>query len=292
MTTIAKTSQVGNNLQTVDFNGQSLFTFEEKGNRYTAMKPICENIGLDWRSQRQRLLRDEVLSEGVVMITTPTKGGVQKMLCLPIQYLNGWLFGVDAKRVKPEIKDRLLDYKRECYQVLHNYWNGKTAESHNKLSTVADRKPLVAAVNTFCAKTGAFYGDVWKMMHQRFGLANVNEMTVEQVPQAIDYVHGLLMQVQYGGLNIDVAMDNEMWRYVGILKYHELSKTLNEAKKAVNVLYSAIGSAQSHGNLVYDAFGEQRRLTTLGEGGSQAALEQAKAFIERQDARNQIWGGR
>lgn len=160
------------------------------------------------------------------------------------------------------------------------------------ISTVADRKPLRAAVNTFCAKTGAFYADVWKMIHQRFDLEGVDEMTVEQVPQAIDYVHGLLAQVQYGGLNVDIAMDNEMWRCVGILKYYELSKALDEAKKAVNVLYSAIGSAQSHGSLVYDAFGEQRKLTTLGEGGSHTALEQAKAFIERQDARKQIWGGR
>lgn len=160
------------------------------------------------------------------------------------------------------------------------------------ISTVADRKPLGAAVNTFCAKTGAFYADVWKMVHQRFDLEGVHEMTVEQVPQAIDYVHGLLAQVQYGGLNVDIAMDNEMWRCVGILKYYELSKALDEAKKAVNVLYGAIGSAQSHGSLVYDAFGEQRKLTTLGEGGSHTALEQAKAFIERQDARKQIWGGR
>ena len=161
----------------------------------------------------------------------------------------------------------------------------------NILSTVADRKPLGAAVNTFCAKTGAFYADVWKMVHQRFDLEGVHEMTVEQVPQAIDYVHGLLAQVQYGGLNVDIAMDNEMWRCVGILKYYELSKALDEAKKAVNVLYSAIGSAQSHGSLVYDAFGEQRKLTTLGEGGSHTALEQAKAFIERQDARKRIWSG-
>lgn len=162
----------------------------------------------------------------------------------------------------------------------------------NLLSTVADRKPLVAAVNDFCGKTGAFYADVWKMMHQRFDLEGVHEMTVEQVPQAIDYVHGLLAQVQYGGLNVDIAMDNEMWRCVGILKYFELSKALDEAKKAVNVLYGAIGSAQSHGSLVYDAFGEQRKLATLGEGGSHTALEQAKAFIERQDARKQMWGGR
>ena len=157
------------------------------------------------------------------------------------------------------------------------------------LSAVADRKPLVAAVNVFCAKTGAIYSDVWKMIHQRFNLESVHDMTVEQVPQAIDYVHGLLAQVQYGGLNVDIAMDNEMWRYVGILKYYELSKALGEAKDAVNVLYRALGSAQSHGSLVYDAFGEQRKLSNLGEGGSQTALDQARAFIERQDALKRTW---
>lgn len=162
----------------------------------------------------------------------------------------------------------------------------------NIYSTVADRKPLVAAVNTFCAKTGAFYGDVWKMMHQRFGLTGVDEMTVEQVPQAIDYVHGLLMQVQYGGINIEKAMDNEMWRYVGILKHFDLSRALDNARRAADDLYQAIGIAQGHSGLIYDAFGEQKKLTTLGEGGSQTALEQARAFIERQDARKQVWGGR
>jgi len=160
------------------------------------------------------------------------------------------------------------------------------------LSTIADRKPLGAAVNTFCAKTGAFYADVWKMMHQRFGLEGVHEMTVEQVPQAIDYIHGLLMQVQHGGVDIDKAMDNEMWRCVGILKHFELSKALGEAHKAVSDLYNAIGNAQGHSSLIYDAFGEQRKLVKLGEGGSQTALEQARAFIERQDARTRTWGGR
>lgn len=160
------------------------------------------------------------------------------------------------------------------------------------LSAVADRKPLVAAVNVFCAKTGAIYSDVWKMIHQRFSLESVNDMTVEQVPQAIDYVHGLLAQVQYGGLNVDIAMDNEMWRCVGILKHFELSRALGDAHKAVSDLYAAIGSAQSHSSLIYDAFGEQRKLVSLGEGGSQIALEQARAFIERQDARKRIWDGR
>lgn len=40
------------------------------------------------------------------------------MLCLPLDYLNGWLFGINANRVKPEVKDALLRYQRDVYCVL------------------------------------------------------------------------------------------------------------------------------------------------------------------------------
>ena len=110
-------------IQTIQFNRQSLVSFEQNGTHYTAMKPICENIGLCWDGQRQRIQRDEVLSEGAVIITVPSNGGDQQMICLPIEYINGWLFGIDIKRCKPEIRETLIMYKKECYQALYNYWN-------------------------------------------------------------------------------------------------------------------------------------------------------------------------
>lgn len=77
-------------LSTIQFHNQTLITFEHKGQYYTAMKPICENIGLAWHSQYERIKRDEVLSQGILVIRTPTNGGEQQMICLPIDYLNGW----------------------------------------------------------------------------------------------------------------------------------------------------------------------------------------------------------
>ncbi|MBF0786095.1 hypothetical protein E4T80_11550 [Muribacter muris] len=76
--------------------------------------------------------RDEVLNQGVLIIRTPTNGGEQQMLCLPIDYLNGWLFGIDVKRVKPEIRETLIMYKKECYKALADYWfKGKAERSQN-----------------------------------------------------------------------------------------------------------------------------------------------------------------
>ena len=42
----------------------------------------------------------------------------REMICLPLKYIPGWLFGINANRVKPEIRERLIIYQRECYDVL------------------------------------------------------------------------------------------------------------------------------------------------------------------------------
>lgn len=113
-------------LAVVDFHGQSLTAAVINDIPHVAMKPICENIGLDWAAQVQRLKRNDVLNSTVVMTTTVAEDGKQReMLMLPLDYLNGWLFGVDASRVKPEIRPRLLEYQRECFKVLANHFMPK-----------------------------------------------------------------------------------------------------------------------------------------------------------------------
>lgn len=99
----------------------------EQGERrqvYVPLRPICDSLGIDWSAQRQRVLRDPVLSEALqpCVVVTPTQGEQPEqrrtVQCLPLDYLNGWLFGINANRVNPEIRDRLIRYQKECYQVL------------------------------------------------------------------------------------------------------------------------------------------------------------------------------
>lgn len=113
----------------VEFYGDELTAVlvqSEEGERvYVPVRPLCEFLGLDWSSQRRRINRDPVLSEvaqGVVITTTPSPdgrgGGPQEMTCLPLEYLQGWLFGVNAARVKDELRERLIRYQRDCYRIL------------------------------------------------------------------------------------------------------------------------------------------------------------------------------
>ncbi len=87
---------------------------------FVPIRPICDFLGVAWTAQRQRILRDPVLSAELrpVIVTITGTGQQVDTLCLPLDYLSGWLFGINATRVNPEAKDRLIRYQRECYKVL------------------------------------------------------------------------------------------------------------------------------------------------------------------------------
>lgn len=110
-------------LQTVDFHGTEHALLDINGQPYVAMRPVVEAIGLSWAGQFERIKRDDVLGATVVVTrTVGADGKSRELACLPLDMLNGWLFGVSVRRVKPELRDTLIAYKRECYAVLHQHW--------------------------------------------------------------------------------------------------------------------------------------------------------------------------
>ncbi|MDO9766572.1 phage antirepressor N-terminal domain-containing protein [Glaesserella parasuis] len=189
--------------QTISFNNQALITFEQNGTRYTAMKPICENIGLAWEPQLLRIKRDDILSSTMIItIIVAEDGKNREMVCLPIEYLNGWLFGIDVKRCKPEIRETLIKYKKECYQALHDYWfNGKA----ERKTTTDERTGLRQAVSALVSKKGLIYSDAYSLIHQRFNVEHIDELTPEQVGMAVEYVHKIYLE---GELIIDEPKQN------------------------------------------------------------------------------------
>lgn len=110
----------------VDFYGDEIVgvvvQIEHEVHIYVPIRPLCAYLGLSWTGQRERIMRDDVLADvvrGVRVTRTPgTGGGTQEVLCLPLDYLPGWLFGINAARVKPDLKERIVLYKRECYRRL------------------------------------------------------------------------------------------------------------------------------------------------------------------------------
>lgn len=131
-----------NQVQNISFHGQTVPVFTRNQTHYVAMKPICENIGLDWSAQYQKIKRNAVLNSRIVMTTIRGEDGKpRENLCLPLSFLNGWLFGVDANRVKSEIRERLIQYQAECFEVLNAHFNKPITPPRIALPSVTDQMP-------------------------------------------------------------------------------------------------------------------------------------------------------
>ena len=178
-------------LETIQFHNQSLIVLNHENKPYIAMKPVCENIGLDWHAQRQRIHRHHVLSKGEVMITLPSKSGNQEYVCLPISMLNGWLFGIDTNRVKPEIRQKLEQYQLECFDVLYNHFMPKVASQYPNTISVEQQQQIQQAVNERVYRTGERHQAVYSKFHQQFKIPRYQDLPASKFDEAIQWLGGV-----------------------------------------------------------------------------------------------------
>ena len=125
------------NLVSVDFYGEKVFLAEWHGEPYVPVKPICENLGLDWAGQFRKLKAE---SRRWQLVSIPQRAGkaIQDMLCLPLRKLPAWLMSISPSKVKPEVRDKLIRYQEECDKVLWDYWFRGIAVNHCKVQPSFD----------------------------------------------------------------------------------------------------------------------------------------------------------
>ncbi len=133
-------------VRTVDFYGDeiagALVQLEGDAQIYIPIRPICEYLGLSWSAQFERIQRDEVLAseaktvrvtrtnESVRVTRTDSRRGDPDLLCLPLEFLPGWLFGISAERIKnEEVRAKIIRYRRECYRRLWDAFKGEILQS-------------------------------------------------------------------------------------------------------------------------------------------------------------------
>lgn len=57
-------------------------------------------------------------------ITTGADKKQYEMVCLPYEFIFGWIFTINPRNVAPEAKENVLKYKRECYHALFRHFVG------------------------------------------------------------------------------------------------------------------------------------------------------------------------
>lgn len=88
---------------------------------YLPLRRLCEALGIDYSSQRKRVLRDETIADALVTLPMPTpyQDGVrvQDVSCLWLNRLPYWLGTIDAARISDHLKESVIRFKREFAEV-------------------------------------------------------------------------------------------------------------------------------------------------------------------------------
>lgn len=105
----------------VPFHGNNLYVVNYNGQPYVPMRPIVEGMGMDWTGQLNKL-KQKFKSTVEEISIVAADGKERNMICLALRKLAGWLHTISPNKVKPEIRDKVIQYQEECDDVLYEYW--------------------------------------------------------------------------------------------------------------------------------------------------------------------------
>jgi hypothetical protein len=141
-------------LMNVPFYGDMLVLFNDDKNPMVAMRPIVENMGLDWKSQHEKISERFNLAKRIIT-TVAEDGKNREMVCLPLRKLPAWLYSISANKVAPHLKEKVIRYQEKCDDVLYECWvNSRSIQGGIQL--LAPREPapeLVGAMKPAQLKT-------------------------------------------------------------------------------------------------------------------------------------------
>jgi P22_AR N-terminal domain len=108
---------------------------------------MCSNINrfsfddIDAKSQRDSIQSHPIIgSVGVQNPSTGSDGKTYEMLCLPLKYVFGWLFSIDARKVKPEAAESVIKYQEIVYNVLYDKFFLEPSQQKKKLILLLEKE--------------------------------------------------------------------------------------------------------------------------------------------------------
>ena len=110
----------------LEFKGKSLLFLSKDGIYWIALKPICEALTINYQQQHKNVLADPILGPASCNHTIQIPNDqARNMTCLPEYLIYGYIFSIRSE--SPE----LLEYKKECYKILFDYFHGIITSRQN-----------------------------------------------------------------------------------------------------------------------------------------------------------------
>lgn len=168
----------------------------------------------------------------------------------------------------------------------------KTGKYESK-TTVDDRTGLRNAVNMLVSKKGLIYSDAYHLVHQRFNVESIEDLTLEQLPQAVEYVHRIVLEGElittpkkdecFNFEFTERELQHLVWAWFALLRGTELCQVLHPALKQIGSHYAAsvYGVAYEYRSTLRQAHNVLTRITEQFEceqGNNWRVLKHLRAY--------------
>ncbi|WP_448756878.1 P22AR C-terminal domain-containing protein [Aggregatibacter sp.] len=172
-------------LSTFSFESKSIRTLAIDNEPWFVAKDVCDAIGLT--NSRMSLIALDEDEKGVSLIYTPS--GQQEMNIVSESGMYTLILRCRDAVKKGSVPHRFRKWvTAEVLPAIR-----KTGKYESK-TTVDDRTGLRNAVNMLVSKKGLIYSDAYHLIHQRFNVESIEDLTLEQLPQAVEYVHRIVLE--------------------------------------------------------------------------------------------------
>ncbi|HEB4939147.1 MULTISPECIES: BRO-N domain-containing protein [Klebsiella/Raoultella group] len=85
------------------------------------------------------------------------------------------------------------EFRKWVLDILDKEVGAPVNEQPSESTSTDDRTPLRDAVNMLVGKRGMAYDDAYKLIHHRFGVQHIDQLTQAQMLEAIEYIHCLVV---------------------------------------------------------------------------------------------------
>jgi len=200
----APAADTGTTLMTVEHRQVTLLDGDEVlaarvegGDIFVPIRPLCTALGLASQSQIRRIRADEVLAESLRDLRIAAAGGAQTYQCLHLEAVPLWLALIQPSKVKAELRQRLIIYKRWVRQRVWEAFNAETgigqelghrdksaasvlasAESQGEVMTLRQIESLGIALTT--------------LAREQIALAERHDQAIAEVRQGVDELRARL----------------------------------------------------------------------------------------------------
>lgn len=283
--------------KTVDFYGDDIPVVRLSDDRlYVPIIPIANALGLSVEAQRRRVQRDEVMAEDVRNVRFALSAGIRTLLVIPLEQLPGFLFGLDSSRVKPELREKVNRYRRECFRVLWQAFAGEPAPLP-ALPTPTTLVQLPDDALTPAERDLKQAATIYQLAIARVELerrqaeneAGLNELAARHQAMA-DYVRGFIQETRAQLGEHDQRLVQLERGLVTADPISEAQATqISQAVKLVADLVEQRTSKRAFG-MVYDTLYRRFEITTyklLPHKDFEAAMQWLRGWYEQEQARQQ-----